>query len=158
MIPLSVFNIMIAIVIVLFLYSIIDSRNKYYGNIIAAFVCALIAIYLAVTISVGVVQYDPAGPLITLTDESTTAWYCIGPDDEVTPVSDPSECEDLQQKSFAVNTTVSIPQCYHCQPVEVIDPSIGFILMIFSIIMMIYTALMIYDAYLEYKMEPEDMA
>lgn len=95
MIPISTFNMLIGVMIVLFLYSVIDLRNHYYANIMTSFVCALVAFYLSVAISVGVVQYD-YGTVIT-------------------------------------------------------DLSTGFILIIFAVAMMIYSGIMVYDAYIEYR-------
>jgi hypothetical protein len=58
MIPLIVFVALLLMLIPLFLYAFIDHSNKLYANIIAAFLCSIIAIYLSVVISVGIVQYD----------------------------------------------------------------------------------------------------
>jgi len=156
MIPIHLFEILVVAEVVLVLYSFIDVRNKYYANIATAFIASLLAIFLAVVISVGGVQYDPPETLITLVNGTSTEWYCVNESFELFPVSDPGVCVDLQYKSFAVNTTISIPQCWNCEATPIIDLPVGFILMIFAILMMIYSALMIYDAYLEWKMSKQE--
>jgi hypothetical protein len=60
MIPISLFNVLVAVMVLLVLYSFIDYRNRFYGNIVTAFLSSILATYLSVMISIGVVQYDPA--------------------------------------------------------------------------------------------------
>jgi putative effector of murein hydrolase LrgA (UPF0299 family) len=90
---------MVAVFILLFLYSLIDIRHPYYGNIATAFAASLVGSFLFVAIGIGIVEYTDG-------------------------------------------TTIS-------------DTATAFILLIPTIIMMAYTALMIYDAYIEWK-EKED--
>jgi len=137
MIPLSLFNILVAVEILLVLYSIIDTRNKYYGNIVTAFIASLLGFYLAVVISVGVVQYDPA---IT----STGSWVWSN-----TSVYDPET-----QGMVWTNETVWSAVCDSCA-IPIYDASIGYMLMLFAVVMMIYALVMIYDAYVERRMEQE---
>ncbi len=56
MISIGVFNILIAVVILLFIYSIADLDNRIYGNIIAGFLCTLFAGYVAVIANTGIVE------------------------------------------------------------------------------------------------------
>jgi hypothetical protein len=60
MIPVSTYNMLIAVDLILIVYSVIDLRNKMYANIIAAFLASVIAGYLAVVINAGIVQYSDA--------------------------------------------------------------------------------------------------
>jgi hypothetical protein len=133
MIPLIVFVALALMLIPLFLYAFIDHRNKLYANIIAAFLCALIAAYLAVVISVGIVQYDPTITFSGLSWVNTSTY-----DDRI--------------QDFVV-TNVSSSVCNTCNGVPIKDASVGYILTLFSIIMMIYTLYMIYEAYDEYKQD-----
>jgi hypothetical protein len=56
MIPVSTFNMLIAVDLILIVYSVIDLRNKMYANIISAFLASVLAGYLAVVINAGIVQ------------------------------------------------------------------------------------------------------
>lgn len=76
MIPLSLFNMLGAVAVVLMLYSFIDTRNKYYGNIVSAFVSSLVSGFLAVAISIGIVQYDP---VVTGIDCATCTTAIVDP-------------------------------------------------------------------------------
>jgi hypothetical protein len=60
MIPVSTFNMLIAVDLILIIYSVIDLRNKMYANIIAAFLASILAGYLAVVMNAGIVQYSDA--------------------------------------------------------------------------------------------------
>jgi hypothetical protein len=133
--------------LLLIIYAFLDSNNKFYANIAALFIASIIGLYLAAVISIGLVQYDPGNPRIEL--GNATTWYCIDSGGNITPTDDPADCEILQMKSFAIN--VSVPQCYYCDPPEVEDSSYGLIMLLFAVFTMIYSALMAYDAYLEYK-------
>lgn len=137
MIPLSLFNILVAVEVLLVLYSIIDVRNRYYGNIVTAFIASLLGIFLAVVISVGVVQYDPSVYHITSIVWSNTSAY------------DP----ELQQTVWT-NVSSYASTCTDCA-VPIFDASVGYMLMIFAVVMMIYSLVMIYDAYVEHKLEKE---
>lgn len=110
MIPLSSFNMLAAVSVVLMLYSFIDTRNKYYGNIVSAFISSLVSGFLAVVVSIGIVQYDPV---------------------------------------------VTDTQCTSCA-ITVLDPAMGYVMLLFSVITMIYGLFMIYEAYVEYKVDRED--
>lgn len=125
MIPVTTFNLLIAVEALLFLYALIDVKNKYYGNIMAAFIASLIGVFLSVVISVGVVQYDPACPV------------------------------SYGYNATVGDSTIFTATCANCPPVVITDLATGFILMLFAIPMMIYSFLMIYDAYIEYKEERE---
>ena len=56
MIPVSTYNMLIAVDLILIVYSVIDLRNKMYANIISAFLASVLAGYLAVVINAGIVQ------------------------------------------------------------------------------------------------------
>jgi len=63
MIPLSTFNILLAVVVLLVIYALVDYRNKLYGNIAAAILASLIGSLLAIRVYIGAVQNE-AGDLI----------------------------------------------------------------------------------------------
>ena len=143
MIPLLAFVALLLIMIPLFIYSFVDSRNKFYANIVSAFLVALIAGYLGVVISIGIVQYDP-----TLTFNGTFT----------TEVSDCLQWETINQTRECIeynNYTVTNSICQTCNGIPIKDASFGYIMLLFSVIMMIYTMYMIYDAYDEHRMEKE---
>ena len=146
MIPLIVFVVLALTLIPLFLYAFIDHRNKLYGNIVAAFLCSIIALYLAVVISVGIVQYDP-----TLTFNGTF-------------VTNESEClqwETINQTRECIefnNFTTTHSICNTCNGVPIVDASVGYMFMLISVIMMIYSLYMVYEAYDEYKLQKEEEA
>jgi hypothetical protein len=144
MIPLIVFVVLSLTLIPLFLYAFIDHHNKLYGNIVAAFLCSIIALYLAVVISVGIVQYDP-----TLTFNGTFA----------TNVSDCLQWETINQTRECIeynNYTITNSICQTCNGVPIRDASVGYIFMLVSVIMMIYALYMVYEAYDEYRLGKED--
>lgn len=58
MISLSTFNMLIAVMLVLVIYSVIDLRNKMYANIVTAFLSSFIGGYLSVAVAAGIVQYN----------------------------------------------------------------------------------------------------
>jgi hypothetical protein len=58
LIPISTFNLLVGIVIVLTIYAWVDHRNKLYGNIAAAILASLIGTLLAILIYIGAVQTD----------------------------------------------------------------------------------------------------
>lgn len=58
MMPLSTFNILMALVFLLALYSLIDHRNTLYGNIVAAILSSLIGSLLAILVYIGAVIID----------------------------------------------------------------------------------------------------
>jgi len=58
MIPLSTFNIMVAVVVLLVIYAWVDYRNKMYGNIAAAIIASLVSALLAILIYIGAVEND----------------------------------------------------------------------------------------------------
>lgn len=141
MIPVILFVVLTAILIPLFIYAFVDSRNKMYANIVASFLCAIIAAYLAVVISIGIVQYDPAVTINqTWAENNTCTRYNQTP---------PSECLSWS------NTTVFSAVCASCPGVPIVDPSVGYIYLLFAVIMMVYTMYMIYEAYVEYKADRE---
>jgi len=65
MMPLSTFNLLITVVVVLVLYSVIDYRNKLYANIAAAIVADIIGGLLAILIYIGAVQTDNGATTIS---------------------------------------------------------------------------------------------
>lgn len=144
MIPLLVFVVLALTLIPLFLYAFIDHRNKLYGNIVSAFLCSIIALYLAVVISIGIVQYDPI-----VTSNGTA-------------ISNVSEClqwETINQTRECIefnNYTVTNSVCYSCGGVPIVDASVGYMFMLISVIMMIYALYMVYEAYDEYRLQKED--
>ena len=58
MIPVSTFNMFVALGIVFSLFSVIDLKNKMYANIVAAFIASMMWGYLSVIMAAGIVQYD----------------------------------------------------------------------------------------------------
>lgn len=56
MIPLSTFNILLVVVVLLVIYAWVDYRNKLYGNIAAAILASLIGTLLAILIYIGAVE------------------------------------------------------------------------------------------------------
>ena len=60
MIPVSTFNMLIAVDLILIIYSVIDLRNKMYANIITAFLASILAGYLSIIMAAGIVQYSDA--------------------------------------------------------------------------------------------------
>jgi hypothetical protein len=145
MIPIIVFVVLALTLIPLFLYAFIDHRNKLYGNIVAAFLCSIIALYLAVVISIGIVQYDPLttfnGTFETNVSECLQ-WETIN--------NDTRECIEFN------NYTVTNIICRTCNGVPVVDASMGYIFMLISVIMMVYSLYMVYEAYDEYKLQKEE--
>jgi hypothetical protein len=141
MIPLLVFVALILIAIPLFIYAFIDTRNKYYANIIAAFLVSIITAYLAVVISIGIVQYDPT---VTFSGTfNTTTSECLRFDNQT------QDCLEY------LNTTTVNNICNTCPGPTVTDPSLGYIMLIISIIMMVYSIVMVYEAYEERRMDKE---
>jgi hypothetical protein len=141
MIPLLLFIALFAILIPLFIYSFIDHHNRLYGNIIAAFLVSIIAAYLAVSISIGIVQYDPVvtfgGTFLTNSSE------CLRYDNQT------QDCLEWN------NTTTTNNICDTCPGTPIKDASFGYMLSMISIIMMIYTLLMIYEAFDERNRDRE---
>lgn len=60
MIPISTFNLMLAVVVLLVIYALVDYRNRLYGNIAAAIMASMIGSLLAVLIYIGAVT-DASG-------------------------------------------------------------------------------------------------
>lgn len=58
MMALSTFNLLVAVVVLMILYSVIDHHNKLYANIALAIVAALTSALLAILIYMGAVQTD----------------------------------------------------------------------------------------------------
>lgn len=58
MIPLSTFNILLMVVILLVIYSWVDYRNKLYGNIAAAIIASIVGTLLTILVYIGAVQTD----------------------------------------------------------------------------------------------------
>lgn len=64
MIALSTFNLLVAIVILLVIYSWVDYRNGMYGNIVSAVLASLIGSSLSIMAYIGAIEND-AGTQIT---------------------------------------------------------------------------------------------
>jgi hypothetical protein len=56
MIPVDIFTTLLAVAFVLGIYSLIDLNNRIYGNIIAAFISAILFGYLSVISNTGILQ------------------------------------------------------------------------------------------------------
>jgi len=63
MIPLSTFNLMIAIFVLFIIFSLVDYANKFYANIASAIVAICFGLYLSAMIYLGSVEY-PDGTAI----------------------------------------------------------------------------------------------
>lgn len=135
MIPISLFNVLIAVMVLLVIYSFVDTRNKLYGNIVAAFLAALLGVFLGVVIVIGIVQYDPA---------------VIGIGQFVYVNTTTSEGQNISY----TNVSTYVATCDTCT-VPIFDPAVGYIILLFGVIMMIYALLMIYEAYIDYKSDRE---
>ena len=121
MIPFVIFVTLVAIMVILFLYFMLDNKNRVYGNIVAAFLCALIAMYL------GIISISPvvvSTPILNTTTTSTVA--------------------GTTTTTFVYDTPT------------VTSSSEGYIFLMISAIVMIYTFFMIYEVYEEYKRGGED--
>jgi hypothetical protein len=121
MIPFVIFITLLAIGVILFLYFMLDNKNRIYGNIVAAFLCALVFGYLAI-ISIAPVVITT--PVINTTSTTT------------------------------VNGTVTTSFIYDTPTVT--SSSEGYIFLLISVVVMIYTFLMIYEAYAENKRGVEE--
>lgn len=64
MIPLSTFNLMIAVFILFVIFSLVDYANKFYANIASSIIASLFGIYLSAMIYLGAVVY-PDGTAIS---------------------------------------------------------------------------------------------
>jgi hypothetical protein len=69
MIPVSTFNMFVALGIVFSLFSVIDLKNKMYANIVAAFIASMMWGYLSAIMAAGIVQYDSG---LTIQDTSVS--------------------------------------------------------------------------------------
>lgn len=58
MIPLSTFNVVLAVIVLLVIYAWADNRNKLYGNIAAAILASLIGTLMAILVYIGAVVDD----------------------------------------------------------------------------------------------------
>jgi ABC-type transport system involved in multi-copper enzyme maturation permease subunit len=74
MIPLSTFNLLIAVMLLLIIYSVIDHKNQLYANIVTAFLSALLAAFLASVISTDVV-YDVIGGITTMVSSPSIGYF-----------------------------------------------------------------------------------
>ena len=142
MIPVAVFGLLIGVAIFLLVYAFVDNRNKYYGNIIAAFLASLLFIYLGVMISIGVVQYDPSSTFTGV--NITNVSECLRFDNQT------QDCLEY------LNTTITHNICNACPGIPVVDVSLGYMLLLFGVVMMIYTLFMVYEVYDERRLEKEE--
>jgi hypothetical protein len=67
MIPISTFNLLIAVDILFIIYAVLDHRNRLYANIIASFLAGLLSMYLATAITSDIV-YEVIGGVATVVD------------------------------------------------------------------------------------------
>ena len=58
MIPFSLFNTLLVVMVLAILYGVLDYRNQYYANIVALYLASLIAWYLSTVIGNGTVQLN----------------------------------------------------------------------------------------------------
>lgn len=58
MIPLSTFNVLLVVVVLLTIFALVDYRNKLYGNIAAAILASIVSALLAILIYIGAVEND----------------------------------------------------------------------------------------------------
>lgn len=65
MMPLSTFNLLVTVIVVMVLYSVIDYRNKLYANIAAAIIAAITGAILSILIYIGAVQTDNGATVIS---------------------------------------------------------------------------------------------
>ena len=63
MIPLSTFNVLLVVVVLLVIYAWVDYRNKLYGNIAAAILASFISIIMAIVMYLGAVSTDAGAPI-----------------------------------------------------------------------------------------------
>lgn len=56
MISVTVFNVLLVLAVILFVYSLVDLSNRIYGNIALSFFSALLSGYVAVIANTGVVE------------------------------------------------------------------------------------------------------
>ena len=70
MIPFIIFVALIIVMVILFIYFMLDNKNRVYGNIVAAFLCALIGGYLGIISMAPVVT---ATPILNTTSTTTVA-------------------------------------------------------------------------------------
>ena len=144
MIPVSLFGLFIGVSVLLLIYAFVDNRNKYYANIIAAFLASLLFVYLGVMINIGVVRYDP---VITFSGTfQTNVSECL----QWETIDQTRECIEY------LNTTVNNSICNSCPGVPIVDTSFGYMLLLFGVVMMIYTLFMVYEVYDERRMEQEE--
>lgn len=73
MMPLSTFNTLLVVVVLLVIYSWIDHRNKLYGNIAAAILASLTGALLAILVYIGAVQTSSG----TAVDDTPTAGFLL---------------------------------------------------------------------------------
>ena len=121
MVPFVIFITLIVVMAVLFIYVMLDNKNRVYGNIVAAFLCALIAGYLGI---ISIAPVVTSTPILNTTSTTT------------------------------VNGTVTTSFIYDTPTVT--SPSYGYIFMMISAVVMIYTFFMIYEAYAEFQKGKED--
>lgn len=75
MIPVSVFNILLAAAILMFLYSVIDYKHNFYVNVAFSFVAGFILMYLSVIAASGAV-YDSSSCSLAVNNTSVTPYGC----------------------------------------------------------------------------------
>jgi len=58
MMPLSTFNVLLVVVVLLVVFALVDYRNKLYGNIASAIIASIVSSLLAILIYIGAVETE----------------------------------------------------------------------------------------------------
>jgi len=74
MIPISTFNLMVAVDLVLIIYSVIDHENRLYANIVTTFLSGLLAAFLGYAINTEAV-YDDLGGVLTVVASPSIGYF-----------------------------------------------------------------------------------
>ena len=74
MIPISTFNLLVIIAVLFAIYSIIDHRNRLYGNVIMAFMSGLLSAFLASAIATDAV-YEIVAGVVTPVNSPSVGYF-----------------------------------------------------------------------------------
>lgn len=77
MIPVSTFNVLIAVDILFIIYAIIDHENRLYANIVVAFISAVLSAFLNVMISTEMVYDEVSGAMHFITSPSVGYFFLL---------------------------------------------------------------------------------
>lgn len=77
MIPVSTFNVLLAVDILFILYSVIDHENRLYSNIVTAFLAGLLSAYMYVMISTEMVYDELIGEVHFVTSPSAGFFFVM---------------------------------------------------------------------------------